>query len=510
MQPIDQNGQPQPTREEFIKGLFVLEPKDNFKIGKDGVDSLVEGVKKGYNALKSSYGSAGGNAVIKAHVYPFYEVTNDGKKILDSVRLADPYEMIGLNGMKEVANKSDKESGDGRKTASLLYGAILMEGQKSKEDPMDIKRSLEECIPVVLSEIDKQTEVITVDEVGKIASIASESPELGAMFQEIYKKIGSDGIIEFDNSNIPETSYEITEGVKLLNCGFMYPYMANADKGRKAEIKNPTILISKQKIATMGQIDHIIKSLIRNGVLELVIFCDNIDVSVSEALAYAAMAPEGITVDGQKINFRTLVIKAPVLWKDWLFEDFAKITGATIVDPAQGTTLKNFQTKYFGTCERLITSKTETIVLGTQDITDYVTALAEVGTDDAKLRASRLKTKTAVIKLGANSDAELSHLRGKALDGRNSSYLAMQGGVVEGGGYALYAVSEKLPDTIGGQILAKSLKYPINQIRENLGKKGAIKPFGDDVIDASIVVKNSFINAVSVAASVLTTTIVVE
>lgn len=500
---------PGQTREQFIDDLFQIKKNDNFLVGKQGVDKLISGVEKGYNAIKGSYGSAGGNAVIKADVYPFYEYTNDGKKILESMRLADPYEMIGLNGMKEVANKSDKESGDGRKTASLLYGAILMEGQKCKEDPMEINRSLEECLPIIIESIQKQTKPITENEVGLVASIASENKELGLTFQEIYQKIGSDGIIELDNSGISDTFYEITEGVRLLNCGYMYPYMANTDKGRKCELKNPRILVTKQKIATMSQIDPIIKSLIRNGTHELVVFCDEIDLSVSQALAYLSI--EGTAIDNGHVQFKTLVIKAPILWKDWLFEDFSKITGATIINPAEGTTLKNLRYEHLGTCEKLITGKNETVVLGTKDISQHIQTLLEQNTDDAKIRASRLQTKTAILKLGANSDAELSHLRGKALDGRNSSFLAMQGGIVPGGGYSLLQASKELPNTIGGKILKKALSYPILEICNNIGidKVSMDKPF-KDIYDASTVVQNSITNAISVAAIVLTTNIVIE
>ncbi len=416
--------------------------------------------------------------------------------------------MIGLNGMKEVANKSDKESGDGRKTASLLYGAILMEGQKVDEDPMEVKRSLEECLPILISSIQKQTKPITVNEVGKIAATASENKELGNMFQEIYQKIGYDGIIELDNNSLPETSYEITEGVRLLNCGFLWPYMTNTDKGRKCELKNPDILITKQKLVNMGQLDQTIKYLIRNGKNELVIFCDEIDLQVSQGIAYLAF--EGTQIEGKQVRFNTLVIKAPVLWKDWLFEDFAKITGATIINPAEGTSLKNISPSFLGTCEKLVTSKSETIILGIKDITNHIVSLNELNTDDARIRVSRLKTKTAILKLGANSDSELSHLKGKALDGRNSAFLAMQGGIVTGGGTSLVEASKELPDTIGGNILKKALAYPLKEIVTNLGLKEKKGILFEDIYDASIVVQNSLTNALSVAATTLTTQIVVE
>lgn len=249
------------------------------------------------------------------------------------------------------------------------------------------------------------------------------------------------------------------------------------------------------------------KAVYQQGRTELVIFCDEIDISVSTALAQAHMM--GIqTQDGGHFQFKTLVIKAPTLWKDWLYEDFAKITGAKIVDPAQGITLKNFQLAYLGICDKIITSKDETVVLGTKDISDHIKVLEDLGTDDAQIRLARLKTKTAILKLGANSETELSYVRGKALDARNASYLALNSGIVPGGGVALMRAIKDLPDTIGGKVLAKALKYPITHIAENMEVK-VPKDWGDKVLDPANVVKSAISNALSVSSTVLTTKLVI-
>lgn len=489
----------QPTREEFLRSLFLLEPKDNIYSEKEAREKLSAGIQKGVDSIKGSFGPSGSNVILEEDIYPMHRVTNDGKTILHGIKLSDPVENIGLNMLKEVADKSDKESGDGRKTSVILTGAILAEGLKSTGTPMEIKKSLDECLPLILQGIDSQTTPITTTDVGIIAEVASESKYLGQLYQEIYGQIGSDGIVELDNSNLPETFYDITEGVRLLNCAFSYPYMANEDKGRKAVFKFPKILITKEKIANIKQIDEVLKKVAQLGRDELVIFCDEIDLSVSQALAYIQL--QGVEKDGVLNKFKTLVIKAPTLWKDWIYEDFAKITGATIVNPAEGHSLKNFNTSWLGNCDKIITSKDETIVLGTKDILDHIAVLTELGTDDAKIRIARLKTKTAILKLGANSETELSYLKGKALDGRNASFLALQGGVVHGGGVALHITSDTLPDTIGGKILKAALKYPANQIVSNSGN-GEISP---KIKDPAIVVKNSITNALSVASTILTT-----
>jgi len=506
---------PVQTRERFIEELFALQKKDNFSNGKEAQKKLITGINKVVDAIKSSYGPSGSNVIVEDVLIPYHRITNDGKTIAEAIKLADPIENIGANICKEVANKSDKESGDGRKTSMILLQAILKEGAKCNDAPMITKRALDDALSQVLENIDFLTAPATIQDIGKIATVASESETLGLLFQEMYEKIGEDGIIELDNSGLSDTFYELKEGVRLLNCGYMYPYMANEDKGRKAVFNAPYVLITKQKIANLSELDAILKKVYDKGKSELVIFCDEIDVAVSQALAFLH---QGISPDGQsKTQFKVLVIKAPVLWKDWLFEDFAKITKASIIDPTQGRTLKNFQISWLGYADKIIASKTESVVIHSPDLNNeiaaYIEKLKEENTDDSKLRVSRLSTKTAILKLGAPSESELSYLKGKALDARNSTHLAFKGGIVMGGGVTLNKIADMLHiKSSGDQILSKALKAPFNQITQNLDLKAEVVEdniMSHFVYDSAIVVKNALINALSVASTILTTEIVI-
>lgn len=502
--------QPIQTREQFIESLFVLEKKDNLHSEAETKKGIINGINKVVDVVKLSYGSSGSNVIIESELYPNHRAVNDGKAIVEAIKLADPLEQMGRNIVLEVADKSDKESGDGRKTTMILLQAILKFGSKCKEDPMTLKRSLDECLPIILKSIDEQTKQIGVSEVEKVASVASESESLGRIFGEIYTKIGKEGIVEIDNSGTPDTNYEITEGVRLLNCGYQYPYMANEDKGRKAVYKFPKILITKEKIGNVGVLDKILRAAFEKGLSELVIFCDEIDPMVSQSLALLHM---GQSMNGQAATpFKTLVIKAPTLWKDWIYEDFAKITGATIVDPTQGHTLKNFQWNWLGYCDKIIVSKTETVVLGIQDIKEHLKVLADLHSNEGDTRIARLQTKTAILKLGANSEVELSYIRGKALDARNSSYLALNHGVVKGAGIALFDSVYYLDmKSVGGTILYTALQSPLAQIRNNTGMSNT-DDFHEkfkDIQDAAIVVKNAVTNALSVASMILTTKVAI-
>lgn len=491
-----------------------MDTKSNVLLANEARKKLMVGVDTVADAVKLTLGAAGGNAVLEASVEPFHMVTNDGVSIARHIVLADPIENIGANIIKEIASRSDKESGDGTTTSTVLAQAILHAGEEADASPMDVKRSLDECLPIILKAIDDQKRDITPDEVGQVATISGESEELGAIFQDIYKQIGKDGIVELDTSNLQETFYEVTDGVRLRGAGYFGQY--SLTEPGKAVYKNPSILITSEKISTLEDLAPIVKKLTESGKSELVIFCDDIDMSVAEKLAYTHL--QG--------GLKTLLIKAPTLWKDWITEDFAVITQATVVSKKEGLPFKDVQLAHLGTCEKLITTKDETRVIGIGDISGYVQKLKDDETEESKLRAAWLQTKVAVLKLGASTETELSYKRLKAEDARNASYLALQEGIVPGGGVALWNASINLPDTVGGTILRKALVAPINQIAENAGAIVAfVEPNGDangfnaktgelvnmweaGIVDPAKVVKNAIKNAISVAGTVLTTNIV--
>lgn len=488
---------------------------DNFILQPEAKQKIIAGIDKACSAIAPTYGAAGGNAVVYEGVYPLYSCVNDAKSILDKIHLNDPYEQQGLLIIKEACDRAEKTSGDGRKTTVLLTAAILRESLNSLEFPINIKKSLNQCAPILTDMIDVQKKLITEKQVGAVAIVSAENEIIGNMLQEIYEKIGKDGIVEIDTSGTFNTTYEIKEGVRLRNAGFLAPYMAN--QGNEAVYKTPLILITKQKIASLQDLDPLFATLSNGGVSELVIFCDDIDQSVLEALSFTHK--QGL--------FKTLIIKAPTLWKDWLFEDFAAITGATIIDPSQGVSFKSPNIdQYLGSCTKLITTKDETTIIGIKDITAHIEKLKLEG-EPMKLRLAWLQTKAAVLKLGANSETELRYLSLKAKDARNASYLALQDGVVAGGGSALVAAAKHLPKTVGGKILRQALKAPAKQIALNAGHKLTIgneyingrgfdvhsgkfvNMFDKNIIDPAIVVKNAILNAISVASTALTVVVAI-
>lgn len=468
---------------------------DNLKL--EALPKLAEGVKKAASVVGSTMGPKGANVILQEKEPPFARVTNDGATIIKAMELADPIEAMGLGFLKEVVVRSNANSGDGSSTTCVLLNAILEEGLKTGNSTLEIKNSLDECLGIIEESIHAQTRQITVNNIPAVARIAGEDEGLARLLGEIYTTIGKEGIVHLEGSGTFDSSYSLIEGVRFVDTGYLSPYMATANN--KATYERPAILVTKNKISHLKDIDPILQALIARGEKNLVIFTNDMDSDVARLLIELQKNPE------RSINI--LIIKAPTLWKQYVFEDFAACTGATIIEDASGTALGNkFRLDWLGTVDTLICDKEETTLIGIKDITEHMNALE--GTPDAKLRLSWLTTKTAILKIGAKSETELSYKLLKAEDAIHSSRLALKYGVVEGGGLALNVASNQMPDTLGGDILREALRKPQIQIIEN-ANGNIVGMFGVDVVDASSIVLGAIRNALGIASTILTTSSVI-
>ncbi len=461
---------------------------------------MVMGIKTATDAIRLSYGPKGINAVVEAEFYPFHSVANDAQTIIQAVQVTDPIQKRGLGFLKELMDKQEKDSGDGRKTTCIIAEEIITQGLKSELSGVELKRELDALIPVIEAQLDDKKETITEKEVHTVATIAGESKGIGEVLGTIYTRIGRDGIIHIESSGTYTTGVEYIDGIRFTETGFLSPYMEHGPEKGKAIYENPTILVTKKKIAHLNDINPLLTTLEKQGKKDLVIFTDDMDSGVAAMLVKAHV---------NKV-FNICIIKAPVLWKNYIFEDFAKVTDATIVEDASGITLKSLPLSALGTCDKIVVDKNEVTIIGSIDITDHLNDLKLDGSDDAKLRLSWLTTKTAILRLGANSESELSYIRLKCMDAINASKLALQDGVVKGGGIALYNAAMSLDGTTeAGKIMYLALRAPYEQNCINMGIPASGTDFGENVIDAAKVIKNAVRNAVSLASTVLTTGIVI-
>lgn len=465
--------------------------------GKEAIEGMMRGVSAVTDLIRPTYGGKGSNVIVESKLRPFHQIANDAWTIVSAIQLKDPAEKRGLDFIKELCERADKMSGDARKTTILLCEEILKAGYEADINKLELKRELDKLIPFIESEIDKQTKQITVDEVSSVATTATENQEMGALLQEIYQKIGKDGIIHPEGSGTFETSYKFIEGVRFFNTGYLSPSMVHDEQAKKDKVQEtravyekPLILVTKKKITTDDDINPLLREMQQIGEKDLVIFTQDMDSGVASML-----------VDlHKKGTFNILIIKAPSLWRDYVYEDFAKCVGATIIEDASGKTLKTMSLSDLGTCGKLIVDEDETQIIGTKDISAHIARLQEKGDDDSRLRLSWLVNKSAILKIGANSETDLSYKRLKTHDGIRSSQSALQYGVVRGGGLCLASVAENLPETIAGKVLAQALKFPRSMIVFN----SQTLEVPENVVDSAYTVKQAVRNAIGIASTILT------
>lgn len=482
--------------------------KSNIHTGREALRGMLDGMKLASNAIRLTYGAKGCNSVIEQDFYPFNIVANDAQSMIQAMDIEDTLGKRGLQFYKELCDKAEKDSGDGRKTTLIIAEEIMERGYDADISGMQLKHDLDALLPLIENSIDAQKKPITVNEVESVATIASESPVIGKLIGDVYNEIGLEGVIQ------PEYvlgqkghNFKVKEGVRFQQTGYLTDAMCYDEEARqenrketRAVYENPVILVTKRKIEKLADINPLIKKLESLEKRNLVIFTSDMDSNVASIMVTAHKNPA--------IYANITIIKAPVVWKDYVYEDFAKCVGATIVEDATGVNFKNLDLKHLGTCGKIEITKDETILLGTQDITEHLQSLKAEGSNDSLLRLSWLTTKTAILKIGADSESELAYFRLKTSDAINSSRLALIDGVVSGGGFALFNASNEIPDTIAGRIMSEALKAPLKQNCFNLGVDIG-ETFGENVVDAAKVQKNAVKNALSIASTLLTTSVII-
>lgn len=493
--------------------------KTNLFTGEEAREKLMSGILKAANAVAVTMGTSGANSVIEALENPGHFVTNDGATILSRIHFEDPLEEMGRKILLESVGRANKASGDGSSTATVLTASILSEGIKyiGKLAPMDIKRSLEDCLPIIEASLASQKKNITMDTVEAVASISAEDSSIGSMIQKIYQEIGKEGIINWEASKVPEDSYVIGTGIKISGATYTSRYMCdfvNGEYTNKATLENPYIFLAKSKITSQGEMEKFIGEMQQKEIKELVIFCDEMDASILNSFILAR-AP-------QTLGMRFLIIKMPVIWNDQWWEDLEKATGGRIISKSSGIKISDMKVDFLGRVGKITVDKEDTFIDGIADLTKHILALKVENTDESLQRAARLNTKTARYLVGAHSESALAYRRLKVEDAIASAAGALEYGILPGGGVALFNASNMLPDSVGGNILEKAMKAPLLQIIKNTGKTDIelktdkptygfdsktgeiVDMFEAGIVDAYDVVKNAINSAIGVAAGILT------
>ena len=516
----------------------------DIKFSEDARRSLLNGVDKLANTVKTTVGPKGRNVVLEQS-YGNPTITNDGVTIAKAIELKDHYENMGAKLVAEAASKTNDIAGDGTTTATVLTQAIVQEGMKNVvagANPVGIRRGIEKATKAAVDELHKNShEVSSRDQIAQVASISSASSEVGNLIADAMEKVGNDGVITIEDSRGIETELSVVEGMQF-DRGYLSQYMVTDNDKMEADLENPYILITDKKISNVQDILPLLQGIVQQG-RALLIIADDV---TGEALPT-------LVLNKIRGTFNVVAVKAPGFGdrrKEQL-ADIAALTGGTVISDDLGLELKDTKLEQLGQARRVtVTKDSTTIVDGSgsneaiQERVDTIRKQIEVTTSDfdkKKLqeRLAKLVGGVAVIHVGAATETELKERRYRVEDALNATRAAVDEGYVAGGGTALVnvekAVSEvkgETPDEQTGiYIVLKALTAPVRQIAQNAGKDGSVvvehlrhvdpevgynaandeyvNMIDEGIIDPTKVTRSALQNAASIASLLLTTEAVV-
>lgn len=509
------------------------------KFGADARKRILDGINESADTVKCTIGPKGRN-VILGKEFEVPTITNDGVSIAKEINFTDKYKDIGAEIVKEAANKTNEEAGDGTTTTVVLTQAIINQGMRYIENGANatiLKHQLDKIGKEAIDVLKDYTKEIKGDQIKQVAEISAESKEIGDLVADVIQKAGKDAIVTVDEDNTVGISSEIVDGFEFTN-GFISPYMMTNPEKNEAVYRNTHVLLTTHKISTWKQIVPFVERCANAGITDLVIIADTIE---GEALA-------GMVMNKLKGMFNVLGIKAPGFGNklDEL-EDIASVIGCQVVTP-QMVRLEDIGLDLLGKVKKVQSTLNKTIIIGDNDVTHRIKQL-EALKDETKSkyekkkleeRIAKLKGGIAVIKVGASTESEMRYLKLKIEDAVNATKAAAQEGIVPGGGSVLIKVAKKIidkePETkeeeFARRIISIAFKEPLYQMLRNGGlDSGAVVSFKiendiasgynakDDVIEKDMfkagiidpvkVTKAAIKNSISASGIFLTTEAVV-
>jgi chaperonin GroEL len=508
----------------------------------DARDRMLKGVNTLADAVRVTLGPKGRN-VILAKSWGAPRITKDGVTVAKEIELADKFENMGAQMVREVASRTSDEAGDGTTTATVLAQAIVKEGMKSVAagmNPMDLKRGIEKAVAIVVEEIKAQSRTVAgTEEIGQVGAIAANGEtEIGRQIAEAMQKVGNEGVITVEENKGFVTETEVVDGMQF-DRGYLSPYfITNADK-MIAELEDGVILIHEKKLGSLQPMVPLLELVIQSG-NPLLIIAEDIE---GEALAT-------LVVNKLRGGLKVAAVKAPGFGdrRKAMLQDIAILTGGQVISEELGMKLENVGLDMLGKARKITITKDETTVVdGAGEKSAIEGRVAQIRAqiedttsdyDKEKLqeRLAKLAGGVAIIRVGGASETEVKERKDRVDDALNATRAAVQEGVVVGGGVALVRASKKLQgleganhdQTAGIAIVRKALQAPLRQIAENAGVDGSVvagkvmesedpafgfnaqtEEYGDmfkfGVIDPAKVVRTALQDAASVAGLLITT-----
>ena len=505
--------------------------------------ALDRGVDQLANAVKVTLGPKGRNVVLDKK-FGSPTITNDGVTIARDIELADPFENMGAQLVKEVATKTNDVAGDGTTTATVLAQAMIQEGMRNVAagaNPMILKKGIETAVKTLVEEIKKRSiKVSGKAEIAQVASVSAADEEIGGLIAEAMEKVGNDGVITVEESKGLQTALNVVEGMQF-DRGYISPYMVTDPDRMEAVMDNPYILITDRKISAIADMLPTLEKVVKVG-KELLIIAEDVE---GEALAT-------LVVNRLRGTFKAVAVKAPGFGdrRKAMLEDIAILTGGTVITEDMGRKLDSVELTDLGTARQVRITKDETTIIdgvGDKDViakrVSQIRAQVEETTsefDREKLqeRLAKLSGGVAVIEVGAATEVEMKDKKLRIEDALNATRAAVEEGIVAGGGTTFIDIIPAL-NTLeatgdvqtGINLVKRAVEEPLRQIAYNAGLEGSVvvekvknteagvgfnaltEEYIDmvkaGIVDPAKVTRSALQNAASIASLVLTTETIV-
>ncbi|MBI2255875.1 MAG: chaperonin GroEL [Proteobacteria bacterium] len=454
----------------------------------DARDRMLRGVDILANAVKVTLGPKGRNVVIdKAFGAP--RITKDGVTVAKEIELADKFENMGAQMVREVASKTNDLAGDGTTTATVLAQSIVREGAKAVAagmNPMDLKRGIDLAVEAVVEDVKKRAKkVSTSEEIAQVGTIsANGEKEIGAMIAKAMQKVGNEGVITVEEAKGLDTELEVVEGMQF-DRGYLSPYfITNAEK-MITDLDNPYILLHEKKLSNLQSMLPVLEAVVQSG-RPLLIISEDVE---GEALAT-------LVVNKLRGGLKVAAVKAPGFGdrRKAMLEDIAILTGGQVISEDLGIKLETVTLDMLGKAKKIVIEKENTtIVDGAGKKKEIEGRCAQIRAqieetsseyDKEKLaeRLAKLAGGVAVIRVGGATEVEVKERKDRVDDAMHATRAAVEEGIVAGGGVALlYSIkaldkvkSDNDDQKVGIDIIRRALQAPVRQIAENAGVDGAV------------------------------------
>jgi chaperonin GroEL len=457
------------------------------KFNADARSAMAAGVTKLADAVKVTLGPKGRYVALEKS-YGAPTVTNDGVTVAKEVELEDPVENMGAQLVKEVAVKTNDVAGDGTTTATLLADVIVNEGLRNVTagaDALSVRRGIEKAVNAVVNQIkDDAIEVKGKDQIANVGTISAGDEVIGTKIAEAMEAVGRDGAISVEDSQTFGFDVDVVEGMQY-DRGYISPYMATDMDNMVADLKDPYILLTDQKISNIQDLVPLLESVMKAG-RPLLIVAEDVE---GEALAT-------LLLNKLRGTLNVVAIKAPGFGdrRKRILEDIAIVTGGTVIDKDFGLTLADATVDMLGTAKTVKVTKDNTMIVdGAGDkakIDERASQIkAEIDRTDSDFDREKLQERlakisggVAVLKVGAATESELKEKKSRIEDALQATRAAVEEGIVAGGGVALVDAIPALDkvevanqdEQVGVNIIRKALEAPMRVIAQNAGYEGSV------------------------------------